>query len=79
MGDSNTQTSAFRQTITENLTLAEVQSIRADFAAAIAENVNLLDNSSVISWIKIIDAQTANWATINNAQTTTWTNIGNSQ
>jgi hypothetical protein len=50
-----------------------VPTIQAAFQVAIAENINMADNTQVAGWIKIIDDQTANWALISNTETADWT------
>lgn len=72
LADSNTQQSAFVQSIAENINPADVLAIQVAFLNAIAENVNMADNTVVSGWMKIIDDQTANWAVISNTESAGW-------
>jgi len=65
--------------IIENINPADVPAIQAAFVAAIAENVNMADNTQVSGWIKIIDAQTANWTVVNTTNSAGWQTINNLQ
>jgi hypothetical protein len=66
-------------TVIENISIVDVPAVQAAFQAVIAENINLLDNTEVAGWIKIIDDQTANWALINNPETAGWSLVNSAQ
>ena len=59
--------------IVESLSLADLISLQAQFQVAVAENINMADNTAVSGWIKIIDDQIANWALVSNTETPGWT------
>ena len=59
--------------IVESLDLADLISLQAQFQVAVAENINMADNTAVSGWIKIIDDQIANWALVSNTETPGWT------
>ena len=63
----------------EQLYSSDARAVQAGFAAAVAENATLADNTTVSGWLKIIDSQIADWGAINNVQTPGWTNVSDTQ
>lgn len=59
--------------IVESLSLADLITLRAQFQASVAENINMADNTKVAGWVKIIDDQIANWALVSTTENAGWT------
>ena len=59
--------------IVESLDITDLITLRAQFQAAVVENINMADNTKVAGWVKIIDDQIANWALVSTTENAGWT------
>ena len=72
-------TAALLETLTENLSSGDTESISAQFAQAIAEGFLAAELYDVFGWFAINDGQTPNWGSVNDANTATWTAASDAQ
>jgi hypothetical protein len=59
--------------------LADVESITAQFAASVVENVIFADLNSVTGWVMINDSDTINWNNINDTGGGSWNTVDDTQ
>jgi hypothetical protein len=78
MAEASAASNQIIRSLTENITVADAESIKANFIASVIENSNLTDVKCYIGWFKINEDQVAAWTAIT-TPTGTWTNINDAQ
>jgi len=79
VADSPIAGSVFNISVSESITLADSISVIKTIYGNVSEAITLLDAQITLGWYKIDDSQIVTWAAINNAQGSGWTQIDNSE